>query len=272
LSAGKTVFITGCSVGIGRATAELFHRNGWRVVATMLDPAAGGDLAKLGDVLVEKLDVTDERSIRSAVTAAIERFGGIDVLVNNAGYGAYGVLEATSVESMRKQFETNVIGLLAVTGAVLPEFRKRRGGVIVNVSSIGGRVTLPFSTLYSGSKFAVEGISEALSYEMREIGVRVKVVEPGMIKTNFFNAMEFSNDRTLTEYQRLVGKLFAFVSATAAKGADAAVAAEAIYTAATDGTDQLRYTAGEDARLWASQRASQDDAAFFAGMRALFGQ
>src|SRR5580704_8468254 len=140
MSAGKTVLITGCSVGIGRATAELFQRNGWQVAATMRDPEAGKELAKLDRVLVAKLDVTDQGSICSAVTAAVDRFGGIDVLVNNAGYGVYGVLEATPVESMRRQFETNVIGLLAVTGAVVPGFRQRRSGVIVNVSSIAGRL------------------------------------------------------------------------------------------------------------------------------------
>ena len=177
MSRGKTVLITGSSIGIGKATAELFHRNGWQVVATMRNPAAGKELAELDNLLVAKLDVTDEGSIRSAVTTAVERFGGVDVLVNNAGYGAYGVLEATSVESMRQQFETNVIGPLAMTKAVVPGFRKQGGGVIVNVSSIAGRLTLPFGALYCGSKFAVEGISESLTYEMREIGVRVKVVE-----------------------------------------------------------------------------------------------
>lgn len=272
MSARKTVLITGCSVGIGRAAAEVFQRNGWQVAATMRNPDAGRELAKLDNVLVPKLDVTDPGSIRSAVTAAVDRFGGIDVLVNNAGYGAYGVLEATSVESMRKQFETNVIGLLAVTGAVVPGFRHRRDGVIVNVSSIAGRLTVPFGALYSGSKFAVEGISEALSYEMREIGVRVKLVEPGFIKTNFANAVEFSNDTSLSEYQRLVYKLWEVAGSMRAAGAESVVAAEVIFTAATDGTDQLRYTVGEDARQWASQRDSQDDATFFEGMRRLFGQ
>jgi NAD(P)-dependent dehydrogenase (short-subunit alcohol dehydrogenase family) len=272
MSAGKTILITGCSVGIGRATAELFQRNGWQVVATMRNPDAGQELAKLDNVLVAQLDVTDEASIRSAVTAAVHRFGGIDVLVNNAGYGAYGVLEATPVESMRQQFETNVIGLLAMTRAVVPGFRQRRGGVIVNVGSIAGRLTLPLGALYCGSKFAVEGISEALSYEMREIGVRVKLVEPGFIKTNFKNAIEFNNDQSLREYQRLVGKLWEVTASMSAKGAESVAAAEVIFTAATDGTDQLRYTVGEDARFWASQRDSQDDAAFFAGMRSLFAQ
>lgn len=271
-SAGKTVLITGASIGIGRATAEFFQKNGWQVVATMRDPDAGKDLAALENVLVTKLDVTDEKSIEAAVEAAIARFGGIDVLVNNAGYGLYGVLEATSVESMRRQFETNVIGLLATTKAVVPGFRRQHSGVIVNVASIAGRLTIPFSTLYSATKFAVEGISEALSYEMRTIGVRVKLIEPGMIKTNFAKVMEFSNDPSLGEYQPLVGKMWEVAGGLASKGAEASVAAEVIYAAATDGTDQLRYTVGEDARHLAAERDAKDDAAFFADLRTMFGQ
>jgi NAD(P)-dependent dehydrogenase (short-subunit alcohol dehydrogenase family) len=272
MTAGKTVLITGSSIGIGRVTAELFQKNGWQVAATMRNPDTGAELAGLRNVLVTKLDVTDGASIDAAVNAAVERFGGIDVLVNNAGYGVYGVLEATAVESIRRQFETNVIGLLAMTKAVVPGFRKQGGGVIVNVSSISGRLTLPFSSPYSGTKFAVEGISEALRYEMREIGVRVKLVEPGMIKTNFANVMEFNNDPSLCEYQRLVEKLWDVATALRASGAESQTAAEAIYTAATDGTDQLRYVVGEDARQLAAQRDALDDAVFFKEMGARFGQ
>lgn len=268
----KTVLITGSSIGIGQATAELFQQRGWQVVATMRNPDAGQELAKLENVLVTRMDVTDEGSIESAVAAAHARFGGIDVLVNNAGYGAYGLLEATSIESMRRQFDTNVIGLLAVTKAVVPGFRKQRSGVIVNLSSIAGRLTLPLGALYCSSKFAVEGISEALGYEMRAIGVRVKVVEPGFIKTNFRNAMDFSNDSSLTEYQPLVAKMWEVIGPMAAQGAESPAAAEVIYTAATDGTDQLRYTAGEDAKALLAQRSAQDDATFLAGMHAMFGQ
>lgn len=268
----KTVFITGASAGIGRATAELFQKNGWQVAATMRNPEAGKDLAGLDHVLVIKLDVTDAASIDAAVAAAMKRFGAIDVLVNNAGYGAYGVLEATPVESIRRQFETNVVGLLAVTRAIVPGLRKRGSGVIVNVSSVAGRLTLPLGSLYCGSKFAVEGISEALRYEMRAIGVRVKLVEPGFIKTNFAKAVEFNNDESLSEYQGLVGKLWEVAEPMRANGSDATVAAEVIYTAATDGSDQLRYTAGEDAKQMVMQRNSQADAAFFEQMHARFGQ
>jgi len=270
MSAARTILITGSSTGIGRATAELFQTRGWQVVATMRNPEAGKDLAALKNVLVVKLDVTDEESIRSAVAAAVDHFGGIDVLVNNAGYGLYGAIEAIPVESMRRQFETNVIGLLAMTGAVVPGFRKRGTGVIVNVGSIAGRLTLPFGAPYSGTKFAVEGISEALAWEMREIGVGVKLIEPGFIKTNFGNAREFINDTSLGEYQPLAGKLWESVAPMLDIAADPVVVAEVIYTAATDGTDQLRYTAGEYAKQWAAQRNSQDDATFFKRMRAVF--
>ena len=268
----KTVFITGSSTGIGRAAAELFHANSWNVVASMRNPDAGKQLAALPNMLVTKLDVTSDASIAGAVAAAIERFGRIDVLINNAGFGAYGQLEATSIETIRRQFETNVIGLLATTKAITPQFRKQRSGVIVNISSIAGRLTLPFGSLYAGTKFAIEGISESLSFEMRAIGVRVKVVEPGYIKTNFGASREFNIDPSLTEYQPLLAKFNEFVEPGRANGADPSVAAQVIYTAATDGTDQLRYLAGEDAKQLIGQRLSQDDETFFQHWRVRFGQ
>ena len=244
----KTVLITGASTGIGRSTAHLFAEKGWNVVATMRNPDAGKELAGMPQVLVARLDVTDESSIKEAVTAATTRFGGLDVLVNNAGYGAYGVLEAMPLESMRRQFETNVLGLLATTKAVIPVFRRQGSGTIVNVSSFGGRLTFPFGALYHGSKFAVEGISEAISYEMRAIGVRVKIVEPGAIKTEFMGNFEFTNDESLEQYQGLVQGMMAATEPMMKNGAPPEVVAEVIYTAATDGSERLRYTAGEDAR------------------------
>lgn len=270
--AAKTVLITGCSVGIGKATAELFQQKGWNVVATMRSPEAGGELAALENVLVTALDVTEEASIAAAVKAAVERFGGIDVLVNNAGYGEYGLLEATSADAMRLQYETNVIGLLMTTKAVLPGMRKRRSGVVVNVSSIIGRIAFPFSTLYQSSKFAVEGISEALSFELREIGVRMKVIEPGIIYTNFREAIQFSNDESLTEYQSLLGRFGAAMEEIVTKGAPASVAADVIYGAATDDTDQLRYLVGEDAKQFAADRASMNDDVYFRHLRQMVGQ
>jgi NAD(P)-dependent dehydrogenase (short-subunit alcohol dehydrogenase family) len=172
-------------------------------------------LSALDNVLVARLDVTDAASIAAAVAAGVERFGGIDALLNNAGYGAYGPLEAFSTERIRRQFDTNVIGLLEVTKAVLPHMRAARSGTIVNISSIGGQITFPLGTLYHGTKFAVEGLSEALHYELEPLGIRVRIVEPGMIKTDFGGrSFDFAMDETLSDYAptaeamgRLFGKL-----------------------------------------------------------------
>ncbi|MEO1522144.1 MAG: SDR family oxidoreductase, partial [Cyanobacteria bacterium J06633_2] len=182
---GKTILITGSSSGIGKATAKYFQERGWNVIATMRSPEKEAELTQLDNILVTRLDVQDSASIMTAVEAGIARFGKIDVLLNNAGYGAYGLLEATPVEKIKRQFEVNVIGLLETTQAILPHFRANRDGMIINISSIGGKMTFPLGTLYHGSKFAVEGLSEALSFEMEAIGVKVKVVEPGMIRTDF---------------------------------------------------------------------------------------
>ncbi len=265
----KTVLITGASTGIGKATALYFQGKGWNVVATMRDPDHGKDLGALDRVLVTSLDVTKSDSIDKAVKAGLQRFGSVDVLVNNAGFGAYGPLEATDIATIRRQFDTNVIGLLETTKALLPHFRAQHSGVIVNISSIGGKVTMPLGTLYHGTKFAVEGISESLSYEMKTIGVKVKIVEPGAIKTDFATrSFAFSNDESLTEYQGMIQGLMAAVQPMMANGADPVVVAEVIYKAATDDSDQLRYPAGADAQPLLEKRRTQDDHTFMTEMLA----
>jgi len=267
----KTIMITGCSSGIGRATANLFQQNGWNVVATMRTPQREQELTKRENVLVAALDVTKPESIESAISAALTRFRRIDVLVNNAGFGAYGPLEATKAESIRREFDTNVLGMLAMTKAVIPHLRVNREGVILNIASMGGRFAFPLGALYHGTKFAVEGLSEALSYEMAAIGVRVKIVEPGMIDTGFTKALDFSNDERLTEYRELVTKVMAGF-AEAQKGASKPeLVAETVFRAVTDGTDQLRYPVGRDAEAMLAAREKQDDAAFFRGLRQQLG-
>jgi NADP-dependent 3-hydroxy acid dehydrogenase YdfG len=268
----NTIFITGSSSGIGKATAKLFHEKGWNVVATMRTPEKEEELTKLESVLVTKLDVQDQASIDEAVRMGIERFGKIDVLLNNAGYGAYGLLEAASTDKIRRQFGVNVLGLLDVTKAVLPHFRKNRSGVVINISSIGGRMTFPLGTLYHGTKFAVEGISEALHYELEQIGCKVKIVEPGAIRTDFSGrSFDFFNDESMGEYQELVGKIMQAMEPMVENAAEASVVAEVIYQAATDGTDQLRYTAGDDAKEWMANRKKFSDAEFIGGLKAQFG-
>lgn len=266
----KTVLITGASTGLGNATARYFHAQGWNVVATMRAPA-GSDLA--GErMLVTALDVEDHGTIAAAVDAAVTRFGRIDALVNNAGYGAYGPLEATPFAKIRRQFDVNVLGLLATTQAVLPHLRANRAGTIVNVSSIGGRVALPLGTLYHGSKFAVEGLSEALQYELLPLGIRVKIVEPGGIKTDFAGrSFDFNNDRSLAEYQPTVGAVMDAFGPFMAGASSAEHIAGVVYAATTDTSDQLRFEAGADAKQLLAGRRAADDASFFAGIRAQFG-
>ena len=261
----KTIFITGASTGIGRTTALHFNRQGWNVIATMRSPQNEKELTKLPNVMVVRLDVTDEDSIVSAVGNGIAQFGQINVLLNNAGYGAYGPLEVFSMEKVKRQFDTNVIGLLAVTKAVLPHMRKQKSGFIVNISSIGGQMTFPLGTLYHGSKFAVEGLSESLHYELAAFGVKVKIVEPGMIKTDFSGrSFDFVNDETISEYQETVQNLFASFGNAGISPSEPQVVADVIWEAVTDGTDTLRYRAGADAVELLDKRKAQEDETFFA--------
>jgi NAD(P)-dependent dehydrogenase (short-subunit alcohol dehydrogenase family) len=268
----KTLLITGASSGIGKAAARRFQAEGWNVIATMRSPERETELTALDGVLVTRLDVQDVASIGAAVDAGLRRFGRIDALLNNAGYGAYGPLEATPLDKVRRQFDVNVMGVLATTQAVLPHLRRQRSGVIVNVSSIGGKITFPLGTLYHGTKFAVEGLSEALHYELLPLGIRVRIVEPGMVKTDFSGrSFDFSNDPALTEYQPLVGAFMSALGPMAANASHPDRVADVIFRAATDEGDRLRYEAGPDAEQMLGARRASDDAAFIGGMRAQFG-
>lgn len=268
----NTILITGASSGIGAATAQLFLSKGWNVIATMRSPEKETTLVDSDDMLVVRLDVLDLASIASAVDQGIQKFGRIDVLLNNAGYGAYGILESFNREQIIRQFNTNVIGLLDVTKAVLPHFRSNKSGMFINISSIGGKMTFPLGTLYHGTKFAVEGISESLNYEVEQFGGKVKIVEPGAIATDFGGrSLDFSNDESMAEYQSITQKILIGMPEFFKNASPASVVADVIFEAATDGTNRLRYTAGEDAKAIVAHRGEVDDATFIAGMKAQFG-
>jgi NADP-dependent 3-hydroxy acid dehydrogenase YdfG len=259
----KTIVITGASSGIGKATAIHFQKQGWNVIATMRTPEKETELNTLDNIQLERLDVLDLESIHTAIQNGIKTYGKIDALVNNAGYGAYGPLETFPRENIVKQFNTNVIGLMDVTKAIIPHFRTNKDGVIVNISSIGGQMTFALGSLYHGTKFAVEGISESLHYEMAAIGVKVKIVEPGMIATDFGGRSFDFQAGDIADYQPIIGALMKQWQNPENNSSPASLVAEVIYNAVTDGTDQLRYRAGDDANFLLDSRKTMSDKAFF---------
>jgi NAD(P)-dependent dehydrogenase (short-subunit alcohol dehydrogenase family) len=267
----KTIIITGASSGFGRETAKIFQKQGWNVVATMRSPENEQELSKLENVLVTRLDVQDTESIQNAIKEAVQHFGSIDVLLNNAGYGLMGVFESATPEQIQKQYAVNVFGLMDVTRAVLPQMRQQGSGTIINISSFGGQVGLPFGSLYNSSKFAVEGFSESLSHEISAFGISVKVIEPGGVDTNFRKGLEMIKNE-VPEYNPLMGNFFGrYAQATAhlSKAAPEDVA-QMIYKAATDDKAQLRYVIGEDARFYIDTKFKNSDPDFIKIMRDRF--
>lgn len=264
----KTVLITGSSSGIGRAAVELFSKNGWNVAATMRTPEKEKALRQLPNVKLYKLDVCDHNTITSAVSKAIADFVKIDVLVNNAGYGALGPFEAATKEQIRKQFDTNVTGLLDVTQEILPHFREKKSGVIINISSVAGRLSFPLYSLYNATKWAVEGFSESLQYELRQFGIRVKLVEPGPIKTEFDGRSKVALQKDdLTAYNDYTKKLFANMSKAAERASSAEDVAKSIYKAATDNRNKLRYPVGGGAPMLLLLRSAIPNSWFYGIMR-----
>jgi NAD(P)-dependent dehydrogenase (short-subunit alcohol dehydrogenase family) len=241
----KTVLITGCSSGYGLETARHFHAQGWNVVATMRTPRA--EMVPRSDRLrVVALDVTSADSI----AAALEASGPIDVLVNNAGIGAFGAFEATPLAMVREVFETNTFGVMAMTQAVLPRFRALRSGVIVNVTSSATLAPMPLVAVYTASKMAIEGFTASLALELADLGVRVKLVEPGYApSTNFTaNAGSRANSALIpAAYAPFAQRVLAAFSQPAAAVTTAADVAQEIWRAANESTPQLRFPAGPDA-------------------------
>ena len=239
----KTVLITGCSSGYGLATARHFHAQGWRVIASMRTPREGV-LAKSERLRIVRLDVTKPESI----AAALEASGPIDVLVNNAGIGLIGALEGTPMAKARQIFETNTFGVMAMTQAVLPQFRARRSGVVVNVTSSVTLAPMPLVSVYTASKTAIEGFTGSLAHELHAFNVRVKLVEPGYGPTTRFT----QNSETRIEaaipapYMPFAAPIFAAFARPAAV-TTAADVAEVVWHAANDMSGQLHFPAGPDA-------------------------
>jgi NAD(P)-dependent dehydrogenase (short-subunit alcohol dehydrogenase family) len=261
----NTIVITGASSGIGKATARYFAEQGWRVAATMRKPEAETELNQMENVLLYALDVTDEASVENATKQILSDFGTVDVVLNNAGYAVMGTFESATPEQIERQFDVNVFGLMNVTRAFLPHFRANGEGLFLNVSSMGGQITFPLLSLYHSTKWAVEGFTESLSYELSSLGIQVKLIEPGVVITDFYGrSMVLSAKEGLTAYDDLLAKYQANMDSVERSGSTPEQLAEAIYGAATDGRAQLRYPVGPDAEQLLGLRKSQGDDAYAA--------
>jgi NAD(P)-dependent dehydrogenase (short-subunit alcohol dehydrogenase family) len=241
----KTILVTGSSTGIGRSIAAYFQYKGWNVAATMRMPEREEELNGLDNVRCLKLDVLDEGSIRHTIAETISAFGAIDVIVNNAGYGVIGPFEVTTREQIERQFNTNLYGVMNVTRAILPYFREKRSGVIINIASAGGRMTWPLNSLYISTKWALEGFTESLQYELRPFNIRTKIIEPGSIQTDFFGrSQEVAESRELDVYDDYVNRVIPNLQKAGADAPGPEVVAPVVYRAATDDSWRLRYQAG----------------------------
>ena len=235
----KTVLLTGASSGIGEAAAQYFLSRGWRVAATARNPEMLGAWKHAENVIPLPLDVTSSGSVQTAIANALQRLGSLDVLVNNAGVGSAGPLEAIPLSDVEQHFQTNFFGPVRMIQEVVPIFREQKHGVIVNVSSIVGRFGVPFISPYCAGKFAMEGLSESLYYELRPFNIRIKLVEPGGIKTKFRQV--FAQHNAYEPDLSAVDQCMRESSVGDSRLPGPESVAETIFKAATDGSEKLRY-------------------------------
>lgn len=251
---------------MGNAAAKLFQRNGWNVIATMRNPEKDTELRALSNVTVLPLDVTDLAQIQSATKKAIEQ--GVDVVFNNAGYGLIGPLEALSDEQIVKQLNTNLLGVIRVTQAFIPYFRVKKEGLFISTTSIGGLITFPLGSTYHATKWALEGWSESMAFELNTFGVNIKTVSPGGIATDFIGrSLELASNG---DYDPMVQSMMAGFGSMMETASSPEQIAEVVYEAATDGKTKLRYVAGEDAKALYAQRLAQGDETFRAELAKVF--
>ncbi|WP_075088676.1 SDR family oxidoreductase [Verrucomicrobium spinosum] len=265
----STILITGCSSGFGKASASLFLARGWNVIATMRTPQPG--LFEESDrLLILPLDVTQPATLTHAIEAGIARFGKIDVFVNNAGIGYFGAHEAVSDQAIRQLFETNTFGVMAANRAIIPHMRERGAGTIINVTSSVGIAPMPLVAAYTASKYAIEGFSESLAYEAGMLGIRVKIVQPGLAPTTHFSA----NSGALGDYPvppayaGHAARYFQSMQEYPTNYTTEDDVANVVYATATDGTDKLRYPAGDDSVMLAELRLLCQNRNLLAGFAA----
>lgn len=262
----KTIFITGASTGIGKATAKFFAEKGWNVIATMRKPENEKELNLLSNVTLLPLDVTNLEQIKETTQKALA-LGDIDVVFNNAGYALLGILEAITDEQLVAQMETNFFGVVRVTRAFIPYFREKGSGLFITTGSSAGLMAFPVSSMYDASKWALEGWSESLSYELNQIGVGIKTIEPGLVSTDIGDRSVFVAHPA---YATLMAKFMSLIGYNE-NTTTAAQIAEVVYEAATDGKDTLRYVCGEDAKNLYAQRLAGGDEAFRTAIKQMLG-
>jgi NAD(P)-dependent dehydrogenase (short-subunit alcohol dehydrogenase family) len=247
----KTIFITGASAGLGKATAKLFQSKGWNVIATMRNTANETELSSLKNVTLLSLDVTDPEQILTTVQKAISLHD-IDVVFNNAGYGLMGALESISDEKIVRQIDTNLLGVIRVTQAFIPHFRQRGTGTFISTTSIGGIFGFPIASIYHATKWGLEGWSESMSFELAKFNIKIKTVAPGGIVTDFAGRSLDMNSHP--EYTDIETKMFDSFGQMMHNASTAEQIADVVYEAATDGKDQVRYVAGNDATAMYTRR------------------
>jgi len=263
----KVALVTGSSSGVGLETALALARDGYHTFASMRDTKKSAELehtAKKENLTINviELDVDKEESIVSAIKKITSDYQRIDVLVNNAGYGQFGCTEDVSINDFRKQFETNFFSIVRIIQEVSPAMRKQNSGIIVNISSVGGRMGLPGSAAYISSKFALEGLSECLRYELGQFGIKVTLVEPGVIKTNFFDSMIVPESKKDPKYKTLTDNILAGLKMMVEMGTAPSQVADIILKAIHDDEVLPRYIVGTDANMFMEAKKMKTDIEF----------
>jgi len=263
----KVALVTGSSSGIGYETALALARDGYHTFASMRNTSKAEELKKIADkenipISVIELDVDKEVSIVEAIKKVMSEANRIDILVNNAGYGQYGCTEDVSTDDFRKQFETNFFSVVRIIQEVAPIMRKQGSGIIVNISSIGGKMGLPGLSAYVSSKFALEGLGECLRYELGMFGIKTTLIEPGAIKTNFFDSMKIPESKTDPKYKQLTDNMLAGLKMMMEIATAPSQVADVVIKAIHDEEVLPRYIVGTDAAMFMEAKNSKSDLEF----------
>ena len=263
----KVALVTGSSSGIGFETCLALAKDGYQTFASMRNLKKSEKLKQIADkenlpIKILELDVNGEESIVSAIKKIMNESNRIDVLVNNAGYGQFGCLEDISVDEFREQFETNLFSIVRIIQEVVPIMRKQGSGIIVNISSLAGRMGLPGSPAYISSKFALEGLTECLRYELGMFGIKTTLIEPGVVKTDFFKSMKIPESKKDPKYQQITEKMLSGLKMMVEMGTPPSQVAEMVVKAIHDKEIMPRYIVGADATMFMEAKESKTDLEF----------